>query len=194
MLGALPGSGALVPLVALIVLPPPLADPVWAEKVGRERWIVGPVAGRWVEAGSITSRARSGQAGRLAGHEAQCDARSCATRRSVQPDYKAPHIKARPQLQKQRCKVKASKIEEMSWCRALERAGNLRTWYHRNCFDPIYLFANINSTDQKELLTNPEMCLKVVLLTWNVGSKPKIGFYGNLIFLLLSFWPFWGGR
>ena len=174
MLGALPGSGALVPLVALIVLPRPLADPVWAEKVGRERWIVGPVAGRWVEAGSITSRARAGrQAGRAACHEAQCDARSCATRRSVQPDYKASHIKARPQLQKQRCKVKASKIEEISWCRALKRARNLKTWYHRYCFDPINLFANINRTDQKELFTNPEMCLKVVLLTWNVGSKPK---------------------
>ena len=89
-------------------------------------------------------------------------------------------------MQKQRCKVKASKIEEMSWCRALERARNIRTWYHRYCFDPINLFANINSTDQKELLTNPEMWLKAVLLTGNVGSKPKIGFYGNLIFLLLS--------
>ena len=179
MLGALPESGALVPLVALIVLPRPLADPVWAEKVGRERWIVGPVAGRWVEAaGSITSRAKAGQAGRAACHEAQCDARSCATRRSVQPDYKAPCIKARPQLQKQRCKVKASQIEELSCCRALERARNRRTWYHRYCFDPINLFANINSTDQKELLTNPEMCLKVGVLTWNVGSKPKAGSNG----------------
>ena len=33
-------------------------------------------------------------------------------------------------------------------------------------------------------LTNLEMCLKVVLLTWNFGSKPN-GFYGNPIF---SFW------
>ena len=33
-------------------------------------------------------------------------------------------------------------------------------------------------------LKNPELCLKVVLLTWNFGSKPN-GFYGNPIF---SFW------
>ena len=36
---------------------------------------------------------------------------------------------------------------------------------------------------------NTEMCLKVVLLTWNFGSEPKIGFYANIIFLLLSFLP-----
>ena len=36
---------------------------------------------------------------------------------------------------------------------------------------------------------NPEMCFKVVLFTWNFGYEPKIGFYVNLIFLLLSFWP-----
>ena len=33
----------------------------------------------------------------------------------------------------------------------------------------------------------PEMCLKVDVLTLNFGSKPKIGFYGNLIFLLIPF-------
>ena len=149
----------------------------WLTQFGQKKLVESGES--WVRsrAGELRQQAAlhlgPGQAGRAACHEAQCDARSCATRRSVQPDYKASHIKARPQLQKQRCKVKASKIEEISWCRALKRARNLKTWYHRYSFDPINLFANIISTDQKELFMNPEMCLKVVLLTWNVGSKPK---------------------
>ena len=37
--------------------------------------------------------------------------------------------------------------------------------------------------------TEPVVHLRVVQLTWNFGSSPKIGICGLLIFYLLSFWP-----
>ena len=97
MLGALPRSGAPIPLVANDRNPAPIGWPSLGRKSwpracwrGAERWITGPGGSRQVE-GSITSGARApwqaaGQAGPSASPEAPLT--------GAQPHYRPARIKA----------------------------------------------------------------------------------------------------
>ena len=62
-------------------------------------------------------------------------------------------------------------------------------WGFRNLFQKFKILGDFWKNKNLFSTTNPEKFIKVVLMTWNFGSKPKVGFYGNLILLLLSFWP-----